>query len=221
MVANKAVELEKDKANMIAEMLENAYPGTKYYLNFSNPLELLVAAIISAQTRDETVNSITPELFKRFKEAKDYASASEENLVRYISKASFASMKAKHIIEACKDIERLYMGKVPSSMEELLKLPGVGRKTANTVLINAFGKVEGIPVDTWVIKLSYRMGLSLKKIPDEIEKDLKEKIDKKYWHNFAYVLKRHGKALCNTYPQCSKCIVSSICPKNGTEGIRR
>ncbi|MGC8567655.1 MAG: endonuclease III domain-containing protein [Candidatus Micrarchaeia archaeon] len=217
---NEYISISKENIAKEIELLSSAYKGAKYYLNFSTPIELLVAAILSAQTKDSVVNSITPELFKKYRSAKDYANADEKSLLQYIGKVSFASAKAKNIINACKIIEEKYDGKVPDTMNELTSLPGVGRKTANTVLINAFGKVEGIPVDTWVMKLSFRMGLSNSKNPDKIEEDLKSKIDKKYWHNIAYVLKMHGKEVCGTTPKCSECIIKSICPKNGVKEFK-
>jgi endonuclease-3 len=208
--------LERADAVRVVALLEGAYPNAKYYLNFSNPLELLVAAILSAQTHDEIVNAVTPELFKKFKSAHDYANASVDELLKYISRVSFAGNKAKNIISTCKIIEEKHNGVVPKSMEELLELPGIGRKTANTILINAYNLVEGIPVDTWVIKLSYRMGLSKSKRPEDIENDLMKIVEKKYWHNIAYVLKQHGHAICNSQvPACSRCVISKICPRNG------
>ncbi|MGC8538208.1 MAG: endonuclease III domain-containing protein [Candidatus Micrarchaeia archaeon] len=209
--------LTKEEAAVMVKKLEESYPDTKYYLNFKTPLDLLVAAILSAQTRDEVVNKITPEIFSKFKSAKDYANASEAELLKYIKPVSFAGNKAKNIINAAKVIDAKYGGKVPKTMDELISLPGVGRKTANTILINAYGIVEGIPVDTWVIKLSPRLGLSKEKNPDKIELDLMKEIDRKYWHNIAYVLKRHGKELCKAIPECSKCPAKDICPRNGVE----
>ena len=209
--------LTKEEAGAMVKKLEESYPNTKYYLDFKTPLDLLVAAILSAQTHDELVNKITPGLFGKFKSAKDYASASEAELLKYIKPVSFAGNKAKNIINAAKTIDGKYGGKVPKTMDELISLPGIGRKTANTILINAYGIVEGIPVDTWVIKLSPRLGLSIEKNPDKIEKDLMEKIDRKYWHDIAYVLKRHGKALCKAIPECSKCPVKGMCPRNGVK----
>ncbi|MDE1856381.1 MAG: endonuclease III [Candidatus Micrarchaeota archaeon] len=208
--------LEGGDAKSAIDALEKEYKSAKYYLNFSTPIDLLVAAIISAQTRDETVNSVTPELFKKFKTAKDYANSNANELVKYIGKVSFAGNKAKNIIATCKAIEEKYGGKVPNKMDELTELPGIGRKTANTILINAYGIVNGIPVDTWVIKLSYRIGLSLNKDPDKIEQDLMRIVDKKHWKNFAYVLKTHGKKICQSQiPICSKCILNKVCPRNG------
>jgi endonuclease-3 len=195
--------------------LEKAYQDAHYYLDFKTPIDLLVAAIISAQTRDETVNKITPALFSKYKTASDYARAGSANIAAEIKSVSFAGNKAKNIIGACKKIEQDHNGKVPDTMEELTTLPGIGRKTANTILINAYNKVEGIPVDTWVIRLSYRLGLSLNKNPDKIESDLKGQVPKRYWHNIAYVLKKHGKTICGAVPVCSKCPVNNVCPKNG------
>ncbi|MDE1804981.1 MAG: endonuclease III [Candidatus Micrarchaeota archaeon] len=205
----------QDSAKAIS-ILEKEYPNAKYYLDFGTPIDLLAAAIISAQTRDEVVNSVTPALFKKYKTARDYAKADVDGLVGYIGKVSFAGNKAKNIISACRIIEEKYSGKVPNKAEELIELPGIGRKTANTILINAYGIVEGIPVDTWVIKLSYRIGLSLNKDPDKIEQDLMKVVDRKYWKNFAYVLKAHGKKICQSQvPICSKCPLNKICPRNG------
>lgn len=209
--------LDAKDASRLAEGLSNRYNNAKYYLDFKTPIDLVVAAILSAQTRDEVVNRITPELFKRYKTAKDYAEAGPDEIIRMIKGVSFAGNKTEHIINTCKVIVNIYKGKVPDSMEELVELPGIGRKTANTILINAYGIVEGIPVDTWVIKLSQRLGLSSNTNPDKIEIDLKERIPKKYWSKFAYVLKTHGKTLCQTIPICSKCPVTKICPKNGVQ----
>ena len=206
--------LVKNDAEKLATILSEHYKDAHYYLNFKTPIDLMVAAIISAQTRDEVVNKVTPSLFAKYKTSKDYANANVDELVGQIKSVSFAGNKAKNIINACKILVEKYNGKVPNKMEELIELPGIGRKTANTILINAYGIVEGIPVDTWVIKLSYRLGLSQNNDPDKIEEDLKSKIPKRNWIKFAYVLKTHGKQICQTIPYCSKCPVNSLCPKN-------
>jgi endonuclease-3 len=207
--------LNDAQASELAGKLSDSYRDVRYYLSFKTPVDLVAAAIISAQTRDETVNRLTPALFAKYRTAKDYADARPEELTKDIGSVTFAGNKAKNIISTFKTIAEKYGGKVPSTMEQLTELPGIGRKTANTILINAYGIVEGVPVDTWVIKLSYRLGLSLNKNPEKIEQDLMKVIDKRYWHNFAYVLKAHGKAICQAVPYCSKCPVSGICPKNG------
>lgn len=207
--------LDCEEAAELTRLLVERYKDATYYLDFGTAIDLLVAAIISAQTRDETVNRITPALFSKYKSAEDYAGASPSELARDISSVSFASIKAKNIIRACKTIVREYGGRVPDTMDALVSLPGIGRKTANTILINAYGKVEGIPVDTWVIKLSQRLGLSPNSNQDKIERDLENVVPKRYWGRFAYVLKAHGKKLCGRVPVCSKCPASKICPRNG------
>ncbi len=213
--------LDRGKARQAVELLEQEYKDSKYYLNFKTPIDLLVAAILSAQTRDEVTNSVTPELFKKYKTASDYANAKPDELAKLISRVTFFGNKAKSIIKACTIINEKYKGQVPRKMEELLELPGVGRKTANTILINAYGIVEGIPVDTWVIKLSGRIGLSKESDPDKIETELTSYIDRKYWKNITYVFKNHGKKICQSQtPVCSKCLIGPnsshrLCPQNG------
>jgi endonuclease-3 len=199
----------------VIDLLKKNYPNAKYYLNFSNSLELMVAAILSAQIRDEVVNATTPKIFARYKTAKDYANVDIKEFTKDISTVTFAVMKAKNISSACKLIVEKYNGKVPETMEELIQLPGVGRKTANTILINAFGKVEGIPVDTHVIRLSFRLGWTKSTKPEEIEQDLMKLIPKEDWKKIAYLLKAHGRATCQApIPYCSKCFLEKLCPKN-------
>jgi endonuclease-3 len=200
----------------IIELLKKNYPNAKYYLNFSNPLELMVAAILSAQIRDEVVNATTPKIFSKYKTAKDYANADLKEFTKETSAVTFAGMKAKNITSACKILVEKYNGKVPDKMEDLTNLPGIGRKTANTIMINAFGKVEGIPVDTHVIRLSFRLGWIKSTKPEEIEQDLMKIVPKEDWKKIAYLLKAHGRALCQApIPTCSKCFLEKICPKNG------
>ncbi len=203
------------EANELTSILGEHYKDAHYYLNFKTPIDLVVGAILSAQTRDVVVNMATPEIFSRYKTAKDYTNADEDELIRLCKSISFAGNKVKNIIKTMRIIQERYGGKVPSKMEELTDLPGIGRKTANTILINAYGIVQGVPVDTWVIKLSYRLGLSRERNPDKIEQDIMRLVDKKHWHNWAYVMKTHGREICKTTPICSKCPVNSICPKNG------
>lgn len=207
--------LSPKDADELTSTLCKYHKDAKYYLHFKTPIDLVVAAILSAQTRDEVVNAATPKLFSKYKTAKDYAHAAPQELVDHIRSISFAGNKVRNIINTCRIIDEKYEGKVPGKMGQLVELPGIGRKTANTILINAYGIIEGIPVDTWVIKLSYRLGLSKNKDPEKIEQDLMKAVDKKYWHNYAYVMKMHGKKICQTIPMCSKCPVKHICPKNG------
>jgi len=205
--------MEKERSSKIINLLKKQYPHAKYYLNFSNPLELMVAAILSAQVRDEVVNATTPKLFKKYKTAKDYANTSSSELTKEIKSITFAGNKAKNIIAACKILVEKYNGKVPKNMDDLTSLPGIGRKTANTIMINAYGIVEGIPVDIWVQRLSMRLGWTKNKDPNKIEQDLMKIIPKKDWHNIAYLLKSHGRAICQATPYCSKCFIYRLCPR--------
>lgn len=196
--------------------LSKEYPKAKYYLNWSTPLELFVAAMLSPQVRDKVVNSCTPKLFAKYKTAKDYANAKLQEFIEIIKPISFPAMKTARIQKACKILVEKFNGKVPDTMEELTKIPGIGRKTANTILMNAFGKVYGIPVDTHVIRLSYRLGWTKNKNPDKIEQDLMKIIPKDNWKKIGYQIKAHGRAICQApVPYCSKCFLSVICPKNG------
>lgn len=196
--------------------LSKEYPKAKYYLNWSTPLELFVAAMLSPQVRDEIVNACTPKLFTKYKTAKDYANANLKEFIETIKLISFPAMKAARIQKACKILVEKLNGKVPDTIEQLTKIPGIGRKTANTILMNAFGKIYGIPVDTHVIRLSYRLGWTKNKDPDKIEQDLMKLIPKTYWKIISYQLKAHGRAICQApIPYCSKCFLNGICPKNG------
>ena len=210
--------LDKAKAELVVRKLKGAYPSAKYYLDFKTPLDLLVAAILSAQTRDVVVNKITPALFAKYRTASDYADADESELLGMVKSVTFATNKAKNIIKTCEILMEQHGGKVPETMEELTALPGIGRKTANTILINAYGKVEGIPVDTWVIKVAFRAGLTGEKNPDKIEGDLMQAVVKNEWGCISYVLKAHGHAICRSaLPLCSKCVINNLCPRNGVE----
>jgi endonuclease-3 len=200
----------------VIDSIKKGYPDAKYYLNFSNPLELMVAAILSAQVRDEVVNATTPKIFAKYKTAKDYAKADLREFTNEISSVTFAGMKAKNIIETCKILVEKHNGKVPETMEDLTSLPGIGRKTANTILINAFNKVEGIPVDTHVIRISFRLGWTKSKKPEEIEQDLMKVVPKEDWKKISYLIKAHGRTICQApIPYCSKCFLDKLCPKNG------
>ncbi len=207
-----------EKAVEVLKLLKKAYPDAKYYLNFKTPLELLVAAILSAQVRDEVVNASTPALFTKYRKAEDYAKASVSDLLKFISRITFAGNKAKHIIEACKLIVQKHNGKVPKTIAELTELPGIGRKTANAILQNAYGIVIGIPCDTHVLRVAYRLGWTKNTNPEKIEKDLNALIPKQYWKETQWLLKAHGRAVCQApTPSCSKCSVAKLCPKAGVK----
>jgi endonuclease III len=196
--------------------LRKEYPQSKIALNYSNPLELLISVMLSAQCTDVRVNIVTKELFKRYKTAKDYADGDIDELKGYIRSTGFYNAKAQHIQETCQILAKKHKGQVPMTMEELLELPGVARKTANIVLSNAFGKNEGVAVDTHVKRLSFRLGLTKDTDTGKIEKDLMRHYPRELWNRITYVLIEHGRAVCKApTPSCSKCILERECPKNG------
>ncbi len=200
----------------ILERLKKAYPDARIALRFENPLQLLVATILSAQCTDERVNQVTAELFRRYPDARAFAEADLEELAEAIKPTGFYQQKARYLKEACRILVEKYGGEVPRTMEALLELPGVARKTANIVLANAYGVVEGIPVDTHVRRLSQRLGLSREKNPDRIEKDLMALIPREDWAVIPYVLQAHGRKICTARkPKCEKCPVKDLCPSAG------
>ena len=193
--------------------LEKAYPDAEIALKFSNPVELLVATMLSAQCTDEVVNKITTPLFKKYSSVTDYAAADIEELEQDIKSAGFYHNKAKNIIASAKLIVEKYHGNVPSRMEDLITLPGVARKTANIVLYNAFGIIDGIAVDTHVSRLSQKLELSGNTDPVKIEKDLMRIIPHDIWGHFSYLLIEHGRAVCIARrPKCKVCVLNDICP---------
>jgi endonuclease-3 len=199
---------------IIISLLEEEYSeinGTS--LNWRTPLDLLVATILSAQSTDEQINKVTSNLFKKYNSASDYAFATRVQLEEDIRSSGFFRRKAEVIQEASKVIVEKHGGKVPSSMEELTNLKGVARKTANIVLSNAFGKVEGIAVDTHVWRLSHRLGLSTQKNRNKIEVDLMKIFPKEKWLAVNYLLIEHGRRVCNAKkPNCDECILNIHCP---------
>jgi len=202
----------REKVNEIIKRLKRLYPEAKIALNFENPLQLLVATILSAQCTDERVNKVTPDLFKKYPNAKAFAEAPLEELAEDIKSTGFYQQKAKYIKEACKILVEKYGGDVPKSMEELLELPGVARKTANIVLANAYGIVEGIAVDTHVSRLSQRLGLVHSKDPQKIEKELLEIVPKEEWFSFPLLLQAHGRKICLAKkPKCEGCLLKELC----------
>jgi len=201
----------------IVKRLKKAYPGAKIALSHSNPLELLVATILSAQCTDERVNLVTKTLFKKYRALPDYADADPAEFERDIRSTGFFRNKTKNIIGAAKMIRDDFGGKIPSTMEDILKLPGVARKTANIVLGNAYGVVEGIAVDTHVIRLSQRLGLTKNVNPVKIEQDLMRMIRRPDWFIFSYLIQRHGRAVCAARkPLHGICVLRDICPSKNT-----
>lgn len=201
----------------ILKTLHQTYPSLRYYLHFSTPLELLVAAILSAQVRDEMVNAATAALFKRYKTANDYAQAKLPELLSFIKTITFAGNKAKHIQEACKILVQKHQGKVPRTMAELTELPGIGRKTAHAILQNAFDIVEGIVVDTHVLRVAYRLGwTTTDQNAEKAEEQLLKIIPRAEWKQFPWLMKAHGREICKApVPSCSRCPVEKLCEKQG------
>lgn len=205
----------EQRVKKIVAWLRKAYPRQKITLKNGNTLELLIAVMLSAQCTDAQVNKVTPELFKRFKTARDFAKAEPKTLENLIHSTGFYRNKAKNIRMACKLIDEKFGGKVPKTMEGLLELPGVARKTANIVLTAGYGIVDGIPVDTHVLRLSQRLGLTANKNPEKIERDLMAAVPKAEWWGLANRLIAHGRTVCSAKkPNCAGCGLNKICPSS-------
>lgn len=201
------------RTQKIIEVLQCAYPNAHCELNFSNPLELLVATILSAQCTDKRVNIVTAELFKRFRSAADYANAPVTQIEDYIKTAGFYRNKAKNIRACCRKLVEKHRGEVPRSMEELIHLDGVGRKTANVVLGNAFDTNVGVVVDTHVGRLSLRLGLTKETNPEKVEQDLMKLVPREQWTLFSHWLIWHGRRRCDARkPDCAACEIRELCP---------
>jgi endonuclease-3 len=208
MITNK-----KERTAEIIKRLKKAYPDAHCALNHTNPFELLIATILSAQCTDRQVNIVTADLFRKFRKPQDYLDVSQEELEKEIRSIGFFRSKAKNIRAASEKIITEFGGKVPDSMDELLRLNGVGRKTANVVLGNAFGIASGVVVDTHVERLSQRLGLTKNKTPDKIERDLEKLVPKKDWVMFPHWLIFHGRQICQARkPKCTECVLGDICP---------
>ena len=208
--------MDKKKAGKIYSVLLKKYPKATTALKHVDPLQLLVATLLSAQWTDARVNIVTKDLFKKYKSAKDYAKAKQAIFEKEIRSTGFYKNKAKNIIGASKLIVNDFKGKVPSHMEDLIKLPGVARKTANIVLFHGYGKSEGIAVDTHVKRLSYMIGLTDNKDVDKQEQDLMQCFSKKDWGNINSLLVSHGRKVCIARkPQCNKCVIEKYCDKRG------
>ncbi len=200
-------------AREVIKRLDKAYPNARIALKFSNPLELLVSVILSAQSTDVGVNKLTPALFKRYRTAQDYARADIKELEGLIHSAGFYHNKAKNIIGAARVMVERFGGEVPHTMEDIITLPGVARKTGNIVLYNAYGVVEGIAVDTHVRRVSKRLGLTEQEDPEKIEKDLMAVVPRKRWGNFSYLLIELGRDVCTARKAMhDRCVLEDICP---------
>ena len=202
-----------ERGPVIIDVLSHRYPDAHVALHFTTPLECLIATILSAQCTDEKVNEVTATLFQKYRSPQDYLQVPEDELKADIKPTGFFNQKATSIRAACERIVTVYDGQVPGTMEDLLTLRGVARKTANIVLGNAFGTVEGIAVDTHVRRLSNRLGFSEQHDADKIEQDLMRLVPRERWFDFSYVLIDHGRAICQAKkPKCAECPVSDLCP---------
>ena len=203
----------RERATQLVEVLPEVYPGAHCELDFNTPLQLLVATILSAQCTDKRVNMVTPKLFAKYRSAADFARTQQETLEQEIKSTGFFRNKAKSIRAAAAAIEERHAGKVPDTMAELHELPGVGRKTANVVLGNAFGKDEGVVVDTHVARLSQRLRLTKQTDAEKIEADLMKIVPRKHWTMWSHWLIWHGRRRCFARkPDCHQCEILRLCP---------
>lgn len=208
----------KRHAARVAKLLAQTYPAAKCALNFHSPLELLIATILSAQCTDVRVNIVTKELFRKYRSAADYADADSRQLEAEIKSTGFFRSKAKSIQSTCRRLVDEYDGQVPNDLEALVKLPGVGRKTANVVLGTAFGIASGVVVDTHVRRITKRLGLTTHKEPEKIERDLMAVLPRKEWVDFSHRLIHHGRRICIARrPKCDECTLNKVCPRVGVE----
>jgi len=213
-VKRPKVYLEPEaRAQKVMALLEKEHSDAEIALHYTNPLELLVATILSAQCTDERVNKVTKALFKKYTKAKDYAQADLKELEQNIKSTGFYRNKAKNLKKCCQLLVEKYNSKVPKTMEELLELPGVARKTANIVLSNAYGIIAGLAVDTHVRRLAQRLGLTENSDQDKIEKDLMTIVPKEQWARITDLLIFHGRRVCDSRkPKCDVCVLNKICP---------
>ncbi len=214
----KTTAATKQRALEILHRLKGLYPNATCSLTYETPVQLLVATILSAQCTDDRVNKVTPELFRRFPDAPSLAQADRTELETLIHSTGFYRNKAKNIQGACQMIVEDFNGEVPQSMPELLKLPGVARKTANVVLANAFGMNLGVTVDTHVKRLSQRLGLTQYDDPTKIERDLMKLLPQEDWENWSIRLIYHGRAVCPARsPACDRCELLDLCPTGSSD----
>jgi len=211
----ESTEELKERTREIIRRLKRTYPGAKCSLNHSNPFELLIATILSAQCTDERVNIVTADLFRKYKKPDDYLKVSPRELEKDIQSTGFFRNKTKSIQGTSKVLLEEYGGEVPHTMDELLELPGVARKTANVVLGNAFGVKAGVVVDTHVTRLSHRLGFTQEKTAEKIERDLIEIVPKKDWVIFPHLMIYHGRKICKARnPLCAECQIEKQCPSS-------
>ncbi|MCZ6767615.1 MAG: endonuclease III [Acidobacteria bacterium] len=211
--ATKREVKEEHRVAEILRRLDREYPDAQCALHFENPYQLLVATILSAQCTDTRVNMVTPQLFTRYPTPEDLAQADEKKLQELIRSTGFFRNKAKNLVGAAQGIVAEFEGKVPESMEKMVELPGVARKTANVVLGTGFGITSGIVVDTHVKRLSHRLGMTTHKDPNKIEQDLMGQIPEHHWIGFSHQLIHHGRRICKSRrPRCEACVLANLCP---------
>ncbi len=209
----------KEKTAQIIKLLKKEYPDARTALDHSSAFELLIATILSAQCTDVRVNIVTADLFRKYRKPADYLEVSTKELAHDLRSINFHTNKAKNIQKTCELLIENFGGEVPRSMEGLLTLPGVARKTANVVMGNAFGIASGVVVDTHVMRLSQRLGLTGQTTPEKIELDLQELVPKKHWVIFSHWLILHGRAVCKARnPQCQNCVIEKLCPSSRLKG---
>jgi endonuclease-3 len=214
-MSDKSDKEVKERVKKIIRRLKSAYPDAKCSLNHSNAFELLIATILSAQCTDERVNIVTADLFRKYRKPEDYLKVSSKELEEDTRTTGFFRNKTKAIQGTAKVLTEEHAGKVPNSMDELLELPGVARKTANVVLGNAFGVKSGIVVDTHVTRLAHRLDLTEHKQAEKIERDLMDLVPKKDWVIFAHLLIFHGRKICRARnPLCADCVIEKLCPSS-------
>jgi endonuclease-3 len=215
MPKRESIEELKTRTREIIRRLKRSYPDAKCSLNHSNPFELLIATILSAQCTDERVNIVTADLFRKYRKPEDYLKVSPRELEKDIQSTGFFRNKTRSIQGTSKVLTEVYGGQVPHTMEELLELPGVARKTANVVLGNAFDVKAGVVVDTHVTRLSHRLGLTQQKTAEKIEQDLIAIVPKKDWVIFPHLFIAHGRKICKARnPLCAECPVEKQCPSS-------
>jgi len=212
----ESLDAKAARVRKIIDALKQTYPDAHCELNHANPLELLIATILSAQCTDKRVNIVTAELFKKYRSAEEFAKARSSTLENEIRTTGFFRNKTKSIMTCCRILVEKHGGEVPRTMEELIELGGVGRKTANVVLGNAFNVNTGVVVDTHVTRLSQRLGLTKEKSPEKIEQDLMKLVPQEEWTLFSHLLIWHGRRRCFARnPDCPNCEIKALCPRIG------